>query len=40
LDRTGNDDLPLGMGENSPDSGLEVQQARRNLELLEHVVEQ
>src|SRR6476469_1805026 len=32
-------DLTLGMRENLPDSGIEPQQARRSVELLEHRVE-
>ena len=34
LDRTGDDDLALGMGEDFPDAGLEVENARRAVELL------
>ena len=40
LHRTGDDDLPLGMGEDLPDAGFEIENAGRAIELLEHVVEQ
>src|SRR5262249_24405871 len=40
LDRTRDGDLSLGGGENPPDTGLEVEQLRRLLELCEHCVEE
>ena len=39
LNRTRNDDLALGVREDLPDAGVEPQQARRSIELLEHRVE-
>ena len=39
LDRAGHDDLTLGMGEDLPDAGVEAEEARRPVELLEHRVE-
>ena len=39
LDRTGDRDLSLRVGEDFPDAGLEVEDARRSVELLEHRVE-
>ena len=39
LDRAGDGDLPLGMREDLPDAGIEPEQARRAVELLEHRVE-
>ena len=39
LDRARHRDLPLGVGQDFPDAGVEPQQARRPVELLEHRVE-
>ena len=39
LDRAGDGDLALGMREDFPDAGIETQQPRRAIELLEHRVE-
>ena len=39
LDRTRHDDLPLGVGEDLPDARIQIQDARRALELLEHRAE-
>ena len=39
LHRTRDDDLPLGVREDLPDAGIEVEDARRAVELLEHRVE-
>jgi hypothetical protein len=39
LDRTGHDDLPLGMGEDFPDARIEPEKARGAVEFLEHRVE-
>ena len=40
LDRARHDDLPLGMGEHLPDAGIEIENARRAFELLEHRAEE
>ena len=39
LNRTRDDDLALGVREDLPDAGVEPQQSRRSIELLEHGVE-
>ena len=39
LDGTGDGDLTLGMGEDFPDAGLEIENAGRPVELLEHGTE-
>ena len=39
LDRARHDDLPLGVGEDLPDAGIEAEDARGAVELLEHRVE-
>ena len=39
LNRTRDDDLALGVREDLPDTGVEPQQSRRSIELLEHGVE-
>ena len=39
LDRAGDGDLPLRMGQDLPDARVEPEQARRAVELLEHRVE-
>ena len=39
LDRARHDDLSLRMGEDLPDARFEVEDARRSIELLEHVIE-
>ncbi len=39
LDRTGDGDLTLGVGQDLPDAGLEVENARGSVEFLEHRVE-
>ena len=36
LHRARHGDLPLGMGEDLPDAGIEVEDAGRPIELLEH----
>ena len=39
LDRTRDDDLPLGMGQDLPDAGVEVEDAGGSVEFLEHRIE-
>ena len=40
LDRARDDDLPLGVGEHLPDARLEIENAGRPFEFLEHAAEQ
>ncbi len=39
LDRTGDRDLALGVREDLPDAGFEIEDARRSVEFLEHCIE-